>query len=222
MKILLLEDRTERQKKFLNDFGQNFFDNYHCIQNFCGSTRFRETKLSLLDSSSSLLDEYSVFILHYSSLKNIERDQIISIAKTKGKKLIFFSGSIDQKIYRLLETPIASISANLLYSNNLKLFLDEYESGNQEIGLLVFGETYKLGQLLNLREKLKFYLNNFDQIDTTYNKLLYVEEIPINSITNQELEAIISQWDKNAITRKDLSNLYSVVSAQIDEFIAFR
>ncbi len=149
-KILLIEDRVERQLKFANDTGiklqkyNDFLD--------------RKTKLE-----KSCLDEYSTIITHRSAFGDADEnilDYLKKYCEETGTNLVFFSGGISSIYYSNAKYSFLLLNSKSFYSKNLQLFLeDAKQNGDSNILLLGYGKHWKINILLNTLENINLFIS---------------------------------------------------------------
>ena len=82
-----------------------------------------------------------------------------------------FSGGIDTNSYQEDgEYKFLKINSKTIYSENLKLFLKEFENNKKEILILSYGHKWKLNILLNIFEKINYFIAKNDE------ELIYFED----------------------------------------------
>ena len=159
-KILLIEDRTERQNLFINDtkITLNEYDNI--LDN-----RINEKYHSFVEAIKNdafSLDSYAVIIAHKSAFENDNTSIIQKLekhCKNHQKTLVFFSGGIDCNYYLEEDNyKIIEVSSKTLYSQNIKLFLENFRKGNNNPLILSYGKKWKINILLNVLEKINYLL----------------------------------------------------------------
>ncbi len=153
-KVLIIEDRTQRQEQFLATTDIKL-DTYNFVENKIGKsyTKFKEELLK----DSSILEEYQVIISHRSAFEENNAKVLDTIkihCEKQEKYLILFSGGISTSYYSKEPYEQLSLNSKDFYSSNLKLFLDEVGKGNINLLLLAFGQRWKLNTVLNSLEKI--------------------------------------------------------------------
>jgi len=150
-KILLIEDRVERQIKFRDDTGINF-------EKF---SDFLDNKIKL-DKSS--LNDYSTIITHRSAFGNEDEnilDYLKKYCEETGTQLVFFSGGISTTYYSNTKYEFLLLNSKSFYSRNLQLFLEDVKQNeNPNLLLLGYGEQWKFNILLNTLEKINLFISN--------------------------------------------------------------
>lgn len=214
-KILLIEDRPDRQKSLLDDFSidiskyeESFLTN---IKKEVGNN-YINIKEKILSDNLDEFKSYSVVICHRSAF---EDETVKAIEKLKNFcminkiKLVLFSGGISACFYdNSRSSEILLINSRLLYSKNLELFLKNI-SLHDEINLLIlsFGDNWKKNLLLNCLENINYFTSkkkykNFDLFNEDVNVLSINSLLPLNvSDFNENPEVFIENLKKNIITR---------------------
>jgi hypothetical protein len=169
-KILLIEDRSQRQKDFLEKINIDLNDYADILDNKIDDDYLQF--IQDIHDNNFDLDNYEVIIAHNSIFIG-ENSEILSKLKTyckeKKKPLVLFSGN-DDKFYNKSEYEELGISSSQLYSENLKIFLEEFQKENINILILSFGKKWKLNIVLNCFDKINMFIKknqdeNIDDID---------------------------------------------------------
>ena len=174
-KILIIEDRVERQNKFTNETGISL-DRYET---------FLDRRESL-DKDS--LGEYSTIITHRSAFGESDENILDYLKKYCEKhqtKLVFFSGGISSTFYSKIKYEFLLLNSKSFYSKNLELFLDDFQKNQaSNILLLGYGKDWKINILLNTLEKINLFISNNkgeEQVDfddfITVTKIKNIEEM---------------------------------------------
>lgn len=155
-RIIFIEDRIERMKKFssINLYQTN------SIELITGSA-YDDFIIKLDNEDTDLIfEQFDCIISHKSALNIAQRSKIKIHCENKKKSLIFFSGGISYSFYSDDVFPYLNINANDLYSDKLKLFIKHYEVNNElNLVILQFGEKWELNKLLNFRNDLVKKIN---------------------------------------------------------------
>lgn len=198
MKILLIEDRADRQRKFAKiDFSKypmvdnKIGDAYKAIEKAFNEERFE-------------LNDYDVIISHRSAFgENNSKvlSKLNAFCKENKKKLILFSGGISVSFYTTTPFEFLSINSKELYGDNLELFLEDAKKNNDtNLLLLAYGKNWELNILLNTLEKINMFLVKYEKsitynrfkVDTKYKtieKLIDFEEYN-SGFTKEDIEDI--------------------------------
>lgn len=147
--ILLVEDRISRMEQFIN------FD----LSTNDAIDLKRETELvgllkQINQNDISQLLNYKCLIFHSSSLSNIHKSNLKSFCKENNKNLVFFSGGITSSFYQDSDFPFLNINSKVLYKDNLKYFIDNFDPHNVNLLMLQYNDKWDLNILLNTRNKL--------------------------------------------------------------------
>jgi len=157
MKAILIEDRVHRQKKLL---GQNLNELIKpFLTNISGGQKFADIQKSLINKEFSVLDEFSVIMLHRSAFDTNTRNGLIDYLRKADKKIVFFSGGISGcQISKIGNLEFLLINVNQFYSENLMLFLKNEAQNLQE---LAFGNNWRISNLVDVYDKLILYTKSF-------------------------------------------------------------
>ncbi len=150
-KILLIEDRIERQSKFTDATDID-------LEKYCG---FLDNRITF---DKSCLNDYSTIITHRSAFGNDDEnilDYLKKHCEETGSSLVFFSGGISSTYYSKGKYEFLLLNSKSFYSSNLQLFLDDiYEGREPNILLLGYGKQWKFNILLNTLGKINLFISN--------------------------------------------------------------
>ncbi len=198
MKILLIEDRADRQRKFTKiDFFQypmvdnKIGDAYKVIEKAFNEEQFELNDYDLIISHRSAFGENNSKVL----------SKIKEFCKKSKKQLILFSGGISVPFYATTPFESLSINSKELYGDNLELFLEDAQANKRSnLLLLAYGKNWELNILLNTLEKINMFLVKYEKsitysrfkLDTKYKtieKLIDFEEYN-SGFTKEDIEDI--------------------------------
>lgn len=208
-KVILIEDRPNRQKEFLRDTAIEL-DSFPILDNVCGGTRFDEIKKTLKDKvldELGLLNPYDVIIIHRSALDSAERLYLTNFVKENSKTLVFFSGGISTiTLQNIKNAKLLTFNARRLYSQNFKDYL---ESNSLNILQLAFGKNWKQNLESGLLEKLSFYLKSFDKkpLPIVLNDLKIKESYLIDTYFSDFQSPMIDRNQLQKVNEKVYTNL---------------
>jgi len=217
-KILLIEDHLERQNEFMSslDFSltsySDILDNatlesYHTIS--------KELKNDIFN-----FDKYDIIIVHKSAFENEVRTVISKLehfCKETKKSLVLFGGDASS-YYNNNEYEHLQINSKFFYSENLKLFLDEYAEGYKNLLILSFGKKWKLNIVLNVVEKINFFLEKNSDEDIVYQE--FRNETDINQLDNIDYSFYKVDVDEdNWVYREEIIKLKNSIDTYIEEYI---
>jgi len=156
--ILIIEDRFERQFRLLNQAGIDL-NEYDFLEN-ATKERYEEIYDALKEESFDFL-RYEFIISHKSAFKD---DNALMINRLKrgceqnGIPLVFFSGN-QSATYHDRDSNYAEMLSILLYSQNLKLFLEDRKITNKpNMDILLYGEKWLLNIALNLLQEINIFI----------------------------------------------------------------
>ncbi|MCB9251739.1 MAG: hypothetical protein H6605_04690 [Flavobacteriales bacterium] len=155
---ILIEDRVHRQKKHLE--GKIIeLNNFSFLKNVSGGQDFVDILMKLNKKEYTVLNEYSVIMLHRSAFETEIRNGLMDYLKTTNKKVVFFSGGISGcQISKIGNLEFLLINVNQFYSDNLLLFLKNNATNLLE---LAFGSNWQTSILVDAYEKLILYSKSF-------------------------------------------------------------
>jgi hypothetical protein len=210
-KILIIEDRTQRQELFLQKTGINI-SRYDFVDNKVGK-EYTNIKEKLLKDISFLYD-YDVIVSHRSAFDK-DNGKILDLIKDYCEKnqkyLILFSGGISTSYYTKTPYELLALNSKDFYSKNLELFLKEVKTNNNvNLLLLAFGEKWKLNLIFNVLEKLNtINCNDIDDWDE------FNDESDIHSINDLiDLEVF---KDEEEITFEVIENIKNLIFQYINQ-----
>ncbi len=175
MKLIIIEDRIERLKSFV-EFELEMWPEVHVVT----GVGFDNLLSELRNNNTHLLDRYKCIASHRSALSNEIRDILKEYCSRTGKPLIFFSGGISTSVFKDSSFPFLHINSKEFYSENLKVFLEDLRSkDNVNLLTIQFGERWKMNLLLKLRNDITVSLNN--------GTIKRVNDLKINSLIRDEI-----------------------------------
>jgi hypothetical protein len=211
-KILLVEDRVERQKKFMEESGI-LLNEYKNILD----------RVKIIDKNFPL-DRYSTIITHRSAFGD-SRDNILDYLKSHCEetktKLVFFSGGISSTFYSKEKYEFLLLNSKSFYSKNLKIFLDEFKTkGEANILLLGYGDRWKIDILLNILEKINLFIEkNSNRDRVKFNR--FKNETKIDTIKGLISFEYPEIGKGNGVFLKDLRELSNNIEHKIYREIEF-
>ncbi len=149
-KILLIEDRVERQELFSKETGFNF-DQY----------------AEVLDNRVSLdgvkLEHYSTIICHRSAFGDSNGnvlDNLKDHCKKTQTQLVFFSGGISSTFYSHNDYEFLLLNSKAFYGANLKPYLDDVKvNHSSNLRLLAYGTHWKINIMLDTLSKVNMFIS---------------------------------------------------------------
>jgi len=206
-KILLIEDRSQRQNLFSNETKINL-NNNPILDNMINEKY--DSVLNDLQNDAFILDDYSVIIAHKSAFGD---DNIMILKKlenhcrTNKKTLILFSGGIDCNFYLEEEGYIMmEINSKTLYSINIQLFLEGFKKGNNNPLILSYGDRWKSNVLLNVLESINLFIEKTQKDKMLYS--VFLRDNPrielINSLDTEVYQPVI---EGNRISKFEIIKL---------------
>jgi hypothetical protein len=203
-KILLIDDRTSRQFVACNKASIDL-SNYHDILENSIDEKY-QVCFEELKSNKFEIKEYAAIITHKSAFGEDNPDilfTIESLCKKHSIPLIFFSGGISVNYYEKNEEfEKLELNSKVLYSNNLRLFLEHYKNfGEIELMILGYGNSWKINILLNILEKINIFLAKESKEDELYEEFSNKTDFHLLKKVTQDIEPFIENgWiSKEAI-----------------------
>lgn len=174
-RILLIEDRIERQKIFVKETGFDFNKYTQVLDN--------RTSLDGID-----LDKYSAIICHRSAFgesTNNVLDRLKEHCKKTETQLVFFSGGISSTFYSKTTYEFLLLNSKSFYNQNLEIYLDKVMNcSTSNLGIIAYGENWKINQMLDVLTKVNIFISqniNKEKIKAqrlkTYSQLNNIKEI---------------------------------------------
>jgi len=217
-KILLIEDQLERQNNFMSFLDFSLTD-YKEVLNNAILENYQTISKELKDDIFNF-DEYDIIIVHKSAFENEVRTVISKLehfCKETKKSLVLFGGDASS-YYNNNEYEHLQINSKFFYSENLKLFLDDYIEGNKNLLILSFGKKWQLNIVLNVVEKINFFLEKNNDEDIVYQE--FRNETDINQLDNIEYSFYKVDVDEdNWVYREEIIKLKNSIDTYIEEYI---
>lgn len=200
MKILLLEDRLERQRQYLEPIGINL-SNYEYV----------DVQTTLSDLLK--LEDYAVFIIHQSAINESNKKILLNI-KSQSKPIVIFSGGIYTTYRNIIgKSEHLYLNSRILYSENLHLFLNEIGNKNINLLLLAYGKKWEFNNILNVLEKVNTYINKGNK-ETPVNYEDFNEDTYINTVLSTGSHTKYTEQKNISIT--DIENIRKEIEEAIN------
>jgi len=219
MKVILIEDRNERQKLFIEKF--NFdLEKYNDILFNAVNDKYQEVYENIKMNNFDFLKKFDVIISHKSAFED-DNSKIIfrleQFAKTYNKKLVFFSGNIDTtSYYKKDEFEYLEINSTILYSNNLKIFLDFLKEDKLYILSLAYGKKWKLNIFIEFVDKISKYIQDLDEDFIPFE--FFEDDLELYKLKELGFEI---KFENEEISKKDIieikNNLVDYIEKLVDE-----
>lgn len=207
-KILLLEDRPERQRMFLPN-GENDVSVLRNMQDIVmPELEYCKTTISNINSNKNfIIEEISLIVLHESSLTTQGLRFLNKICKENKIGAILFSGGISQTAFNNEDYDMLYVNSSDLYTERFISFLEKYINDISTHLLELVNPNWRISywfllrQLLNTKE-IEEKSNNpdFDRIDVLEDKIenafkiLEIDSSKFNSHTdslNKEIKKLL-------------------------------
>ncbi len=199
-KILLIEDRSHRQKDFLRLSNINLNDYTDILDNKIDNKY--EEFIKDIQNNSFDLSIYDVIIAHQSIFINdfkLILGKLKNYCKDNHKKLVLFSGG-NETSYINDEYEELGLSSEDFYNQNLKLFLENFKQNKINIRILSFGNKWKLNIILNVLEKISLFIETNNDEDIDYDE--FVNNTKANLLNNLEIKFYQMKIDETWIDSK--------------------
>jgi hypothetical protein len=220
-KILLIEDRKERQQKFMNETMIDLNSYSDILDNNIGG-KYEET-FDKLKNDTFNFDNYSIIISHKSAYSD-ENASILNKIEQHCKKqqipLVLFSGGVDVNYY-LNEENFEHIEVNskTFYSQNIQLFLDDFRNGNMHPLIFCYGAKWKLNIILNILEKINNILEETDSELIFYKR--FVQSSSVDLLESLELNLYEPILDGNKIHKDEIIKIRDCIMGHVNESVKY-
>lgn len=210
MNILLLEDRVNRMKQFV-DFN---LESYSCIDLIRGDD-LNNKLLKINENEFTDFNIYDCLIFHSSAISARQKSNLKTYCKQEGKNLVFFSGGITTSYYTDNQHPFLNVNSKLFYSKNLQMFLDDaIEKGICNLLMIQYGFKWQLNLLLN-------YRNNINMIkEENEGNKVYVRELETNELILQNIKLDWLKLGNHIISSDEFEDLKKKINTLIFESIS--
>lgn len=216
-KVLLIEDRPQRQKDFLKLSNIDLFKYSDILDNKINEDY--EEFLAKIRANNFDLNVYDVIIAHQSIFVNEDKQilgKIQSYCKENSKALVLFSGG-NETSYNIEDYEILYLSSEAFYSKNLILFLEDFEADNVNIRILTFGKQWKLNIILNILENVNIFIEENIDNDIDYDD--FANKTKINLIFDLEENFYQMHREDNWIYLSEILKFRDSIINVIKEFI---
>ncbi len=212
MKVLLVEDRPERKRIFMEMEGIDL-NNYPFLTTWDPDT-FMKFKSSIKTNDLSILSEYNLIAIHKSALSLSEQDALDEYCYAYNISLVYFSGGISTSFYEESRNPTLNINSKQFYSKNLILFLDTIkDSSNSELLILQFGKNWNLNLKLQARDNLAKLIysieNNPEPIQPEDFQNIFSPKL-ISIFKSEHLQVMLNDLIKNGVASNSISILDNI------------
>ncbi len=188
-KILLIEDRSERQLLFMNKTNINFESYFEILENATGK-QYEELFVKL-KRGDLYFNDYAIVMTHKSAFADDNKDilhKIKELCQEQKIPLVLFSGGVSTNYYDKTEDlEIMELNSKDFYSENLKLFLEKFrQHGQIELLILSYGNNWELNILLNTIEKIHNFIALNEDEDILYDE--FVNSTDFHLLENLEFD----------------------------------
>jgi len=186
-KIVLIEDRLDRQKQFLEE--KEIIE----LNKIIVYIDIRITINQVNEKNSENLKDIDLIIFHRSAIDKKGLSFLTEFCNKNDTDLILFTGSISQVSFFTNISQVLLINSKDLYSSKLLPFLKNYEKNSSNLLELVYGDNWKLTYLLKLRHYTNVFNeeNDEDTKDILENKINIIKGIISFDKNIDELDKVI-------------------------------
>lgn len=219
-KILLIEDSKERQQLFMNDTDIDL-SKYSDILYNAIDEKYDEIFYKLKNGSFDM-ENYSIIISHKSAFgkhNSVIIEKLKDYCKIYKKPLIFFSGGIDENYYYKSEYKFILTNSKTFYSQNIKLFLEAFKDGKEDILMLLYGRRWRLDIALNVLEKLNFFLQKNGENDIDYDD--FTKKVNIHLLNQIKFDYKLTKDEFDEISKDEIEELKVKLYRYIQESIRY-
>lgn len=215
--IMLIDDRTIRQTKFTDKTGI-YLDEYSDVLSNYTAESYDALLEKFRNNDFSELNDYDTIITHRSAYGEINSqvlDEIKNICEKENKKLVFFSGGISSVTYKKKPFEFLLLNSKIIYSENIKVFLENSKINDSIILQLAYGTKWHLSVLLNVLEKINLFIgSNLSKEMVSYKnfKKLTTLDTIANFLNFNEPEL-----ENGGVKMSDLIQLSNSISNQIKQ-----
>ena len=221
MKALLIEDRKERQKLFMEKFNINLEEYKDVLFNSIDE-KYQKIYEDLRNENYEDLKNFDVIISHKSAFEG-ENSKIIhrleKFSKENNKKLVFFSGGIDGIYYdKENEFEYMELNSMIFYSKNLELFLNELKEDKDNILILAYGKKWKLNILIEFLDTMTKYIMDLDENLFPFPYEYFKEDLELIKLKEFGFKI---KFNKEEITKPEMIEIKNNLSNYIEEIIKY-
>ena len=196
--IILIDDRPERRKKILGEDLNRQLEDLQVINiPYVLSAKQYFEKLNAKDVT--VFNNYKTIIIHKSPLNRDGLTAITNYCSHNNISLVFFSGSLNQIIYKNDDCEVLSLNSTDLYAVNLINYLKHHETSN--ILELAYGKKYAFHFFINYRNLVK--------------KIIQGDEARMLKRQLRDLHQIIFNEKIDINTELDYTRYYNILQEKI-------
>jgi hypothetical protein len=219
MKVLLIEDRYERQFRALHQAGITL-ESYAFLHN--ATLDEYEAIYQALKEDHFDVSAYDFIISHksaYAEDNSTIIERLKSICKEADIPLVLFSGGQDST-YHDRASHYAEISSKSLYSQNLKLFLDDIQSRKEtNIDILLYGKLWKQNIALNTLQKLNIFIETHKEEHLFFKRFVSQFAEDLHYLKSCDIEIEMPHTDEKHIEKAEIATLAKKLKSKIQRMI---
>lgn len=211
-KILLIEDRVERQNLFVEKTKINLLKYCDVLDNFINN-EYIEFELQIYNNNFNF-SKYDYILSHKSAFGSNNSEalgRLRDYSRKNEKTLVLFSGGISSNYYNNSDFEILELNSKTFYSENLKLFLEATRNNNENVLMLCYGGYWQENIVSNVTEKVNNVLQRLDsqKIDKVdFNTFIDIEKLESIDFDFYQIKEENNQVDRECIAKFQKS-LYS-------------
>ncbi len=212
-KIILIEDRINRQKNMLGNLFEKLND-FPDLSNKSGGTDFEEIKQQLnYEKFGDIFNDFKIIMVHRSALETSVRNKLIDFCIENGKTLVLFSGGVSNATIEKKKNNsfIVLLNAQTFYSHNLIDFLNNKEHNPY---ILAFGKNWEINLLYEALEVFKRILLKEPEIKKPFGA--FETEIPSTFVKEKYFKDFLNQ---NFIDKLILEKICNTLIHDINQII---
>ena len=219
-KILLIEDRQQRQNLFINrtEIQLNSYDDI--LDNFIGEKY--DNLYKDIKNNQFCFNDYALIMVHKSAFNVDNQDihfQIRDYCKNNNTPLVLFSGGATN-YYNKEELELMEVNSEDFYSNNLQLFLDNFrETKEIELLMLSYGSNWKLNLILNSLEKINYFIANNQEEDILYDE--FINKTDFHLLEKIDFTYYQPTVEDGWVYLDDIKKIAETIRKYIEEYVTY-
>ena len=219
-KILLIEDREERQNLFINrtEIQLNSYDDI--LDNFIGEKY--DNLYKNIKNNQFRFNAYALIMVHKSAFNVDNQDihfQIRDYCENNNTPLVLFSGGATN-YYNKEELELMEVNSEDFYSNNLQLFLDNFrETKEIELLMLSYGSNWKLNLILNSLEKINYFIANNQEEDILYDD--FINKTDFHLLKKIDFTYYQPTVEDGWVYLDDIKKIAETIKKYIEEYVTY-
>ncbi|SFV57826.1 hypothetical protein MNB_SV-9-708 [hydrothermal vent metagenome] len=219
-KILLIEDRQQRQNLFIKRTEIELDSYDDILDNFIGE-KYDKLYEDIKNNQFSFSD-YALIMVHKGAF-NLDNQyihfQIRDYCKENNTPLVLFSGGATN-YYNKEELELMEINSKDFYSNNLQFFLDNFrETKEIELLMLSYGNDWKLNIVLNSLEKVNYFIDNNQEEDILYDE--FINKTNFHLLEKIDFDYFQPTVENGWVYLDDIKKIVETIRKYIEEYLTY-